>query len=435
MRRSAHLAHVFAGVLIAVPAQAAIGITTEHLPPGRVGAAYSVQLTQTGGTDPRWSVTLGELPPGLQLAANGVILGIPTSAGQYAARIRVEDMLQGEATADFVLIIDSQGSIGLATTSLPEASIGVPFMFAISASGGTAPYGYQIIGGAPQWLFMASDGNMSGTPDAEGTHPLTISIIDSDGASGSGMINLVVRGASALGIDTTADRVPPGVVGTFYEFRFEASGGTEPYAWSLSGSLPSGLAFHEDTGIIEGTPTAEADAMVTVSVIDDESAQASLPVRIVIAGESEELRITLPSRIQLPFNTETRYPLTAAGGTPPYRWHLAGDLPAGLVMTGDAIEGTATSSVAALVTLTVLDDAEDMASSDITVHATNGDVSPRPPSSGGGRVGGSRRGSSGCACARPSSELPLAAPILLLGLCLLVVRRRDQRQRLPRGSR
>ena len=45
-----------------------LGITTTSLPPAHVGSAYSATLAATGGTSPyTWSISAGQLPPGLTL--------------------------------------------------------------------------------------------------------------------------------------------------------------------------------------------------------------------------------------------------------------------------------------------------------------------------------------------------------------------------------
>ncbi len=52
--------------------------SSDSLPPGLVGAAYSQTLTASGGSQPlTWSITAGTLPPGLSLSPNGVISGTP----------------------------------------------------------------------------------------------------------------------------------------------------------------------------------------------------------------------------------------------------------------------------------------------------------------------------------------------------------------------
>ena len=66
---------------------------TSALPAGTVGTAYSGTLTAAGGTPPyTWSVTRGNLPPGLHLdRATGVISGKPKQASTKKFTITVTD--------------------------------------------------------------------------------------------------------------------------------------------------------------------------------------------------------------------------------------------------------------------------------------------------------------------------------------------------------
>jgi hypothetical protein len=62
------------------------------LPDGTVNQNYSQTLQASGGKSPyTWSKTVGDLPPGVTLAASGTISGKPTTAGTYTFTVKVED--------------------------------------------------------------------------------------------------------------------------------------------------------------------------------------------------------------------------------------------------------------------------------------------------------------------------------------------------------
>jgi hypothetical protein len=69
-------------------------IVTPDLPAGQVGAPYFAELDSVGGQEPiMWSPVVGSspLPPGLVLAASGMITGTPTAAGVFPFTVMVSE--------------------------------------------------------------------------------------------------------------------------------------------------------------------------------------------------------------------------------------------------------------------------------------------------------------------------------------------------------
>ncbi|MGH9759877.1 MAG: putative Ig domain-containing protein, partial [Blastocatellia bacterium] len=81
----------------------AVAISTASLPAGQAGLAYpSSQLAAAGGTTPySWSVSRGQLPPGLALSSQGTIAGTPSAAGQWSADLAVRDATGSSATRGY----------------------------------------------------------------------------------------------------------------------------------------------------------------------------------------------------------------------------------------------------------------------------------------------------------------------------------------------
>jgi hypothetical protein len=80
----------------------------------------------------------------------------------------------------------------------------------------------------------------------------------------SGSLPFVITG----GLTITTTSLRRGMVGVSYSDGLAASGGTQPYSWSLaSGSLPPGLTLNSSTGAITGTPTTAGTSSFTAQVI------------------------------------------------------------------------------------------------------------------------------------------------------------------------
>ena len=80
-------------------------VTTETLPGGTIGAAYSQRLFANGTEPITWHVTAGELPKGLNLnEATGEISGTPTAVGTATFTVKAENSV-GSATRELSITI------------------------------------------------------------------------------------------------------------------------------------------------------------------------------------------------------------------------------------------------------------------------------------------------------------------------------------------
>jgi hypothetical protein len=133
-----------------------LGITTTSLPAGTVGAAYSATLAATGGTPSyTWSISAGNLPPGLTVApATGVISGTPSSAGSSSFTAMVTDSASPHNTASQALAIS--------VTATPATDQYGGLMSLTSPGGITGKWGvekYPTADGYGRWLFTTPAGH------------------------------------------------------------------------------------------------------------------------------------------------------------------------------------------------------------------------------------------------------------------------------------
>jgi hypothetical protein len=270
-------------------------IMNPALPSATLSHNYSAALGAAGGVAPyTWSVTSGNLPPGLNLVSvppNWVISGTPTTVGTYPLTLHVADSQTPPATASAPLSITVNATVTqltVLTTSLPAGSQNIGYNVMLAATGGVTPYSWSVTAGSlPIGLSLnSSTGAITGAPSGAGISNFTVRVTDSNSppATASAPLSIIITPAVLLSITTTS--LPSGNVGNAYSATLTAIGGVYPYTWSItSGALPDGLHLNPSTGAITGTPTTVGTSNFTVQAADSETppVTASAPLSIVIS--------------------------------------------------------------------------------------------------------------------------------------------------------
>src|ERR1035441_8804018 len=142
--------------------------------------------------------------------------------GQHAAR-RLRFLVAG-LLASTVLVCQAKPLQITTPPVLPPGTVGVPYSQALSATGGTAPYGWFLTGGTlPAGLTLNLGGTITGTPYISGTFGFTARVVDA--ALQSVTKDLTITINPALGITTSS--LPTGTVGVAYSQALGASGGSD----------------------------------------------------------------------------------------------------------------------------------------------------------------------------------------------------------------
>jgi hypothetical protein len=185
-----------------------------------------------------------------------------------------------------LLAVDLQAEIMVITTSsLPDATTGLPYSVTIQKSGGgTSPYTWSLGAGTPSWLTINKrSGVLSGTAGPVNNYHVTVTLTDAKKVTTTRGFTLFVNpGSSALAVNTIT--LPAAVVAQPYTATLAATGGTAPFTWSVaSGSLPPGLSL-STAGSLSGTPSALGSTGFAVAVHDSTGATATAPLELTVGG-------------------------------------------------------------------------------------------------------------------------------------------------------
>ena len=310
-------------------------ITTSSLSSGEIGSNFDQTIEVTGGdgTNYAWSLTSGELPPGLGLGSSGSITGTPTAPGTSNFTVGVES---GSKIANKPLSITIVDSLAVSTSSLPDGTVNALYSQILEAAGGSGTYSWALTaGGLPTGLSLSSTGSISGTPTEAGTSSFSVTVT-SEGISTSATLSIAVNNTLSISTSAPSD----GVAGLTYEYTLEGIGGDGSYSWSiLSGSLPDGLSL-SSVGVITGTPTAAGTSSFSVEVTSA-GQTASRTLSLTVA---EGLTVTTNSLPSASVGVAYSQSLAAQAGDGSYSWSLSsGTLPTGLTLsTQGVVSGTPT---------------------------------------------------------------------------------------------
>jgi hypothetical protein len=224
------------------------------------------------------------LPAGLSLATDGVLSGTPTAPGTTSFTANVSS---GGANSQRQFSLDVAAALQIAAPATQVAEVAVPVTIELNATGGNAPYRWELTQGSlPTHMgFIADQGNGSkamikGVPANPGSFPLSFRVTDVLGRSTLHTITLGVTDKLRL---TSVKTPHVGHVAKLFQAHGVAEGGYGKRSWTVArGVLPAGLNLDSNTGLITGKPARRGRFVFYLTVKDELGAARSIKITIVI---------------------------------------------------------------------------------------------------------------------------------------------------------
>lgn len=151
-------------------------------------------------------------------------------------------------------------------TTLPDGQVQLPYDDTLSATGGTPPYNWSVVGGSlPPGLGLSSDGDLSGTPTSSGTWQFTAGVGDAANgfATGTFVVSIDQSFATPGGVVIKSGNIGMGIVqwgNLNVPDQAPSAQGTTTYGLRY---LPTGNEFTGPGCPCEGWGVADQSSLVT----------------------------------------------------------------------------------------------------------------------------------------------------------------------------
>ena len=246
----------------------AVGATQQFVATG----TYSDTSTQNLTSQATWASSSAATAT---ITASGLATASASGATSISAAV-------GAVSGTTTLTVQATPLV-ITTASLPGGTQYQTYSANLTASGGKPAYSWSATGLPAGLSLNGSTGAITGTPAAAGSSTVTAQVTDANTTVTSKTFALTIAAAPPLAV--TSSSLPAGTTGTPYSTALTASGGLQPYSWTIpAGALPPGLTLNPGTGVVSGTPTTTGLFSFTATVKDSVPQSASATLSITVSS-------------------------------------------------------------------------------------------------------------------------------------------------------
>ncbi|WP_447096819.1 putative Ig domain-containing protein [Pseudomonas sp. CF10PS3] len=257
----------------------------------------------------------------------------------------------GTSSPATVTITVTAPTLIITPATLGAFTVGSAYSTTLSASGGSAPYAFSASNLPSGLTLNPSTGIISGTPSAPGAYSSTVTVTDSNGATGSitfsGTVSVALPVASAVSATVAANS-------SANPITLNLSGGAATSV-AVASAASHGTATASGTSITY-TPTAGYSGADSFTYTASNASGTSSPATVTITVTAPTLVITPATLGAFTVGSAYSTTLSASGGSAPYAFS-ASNLPSGLTLNPSTgiISGTPSAPGAYSSTVTVTD--------------------------------------------------------------------------------
>jgi len=321
---------------------------------GTASSPFSETFTESGGVgSPTFTLATGTLPTGLTLVANGVLSGTPTQTGSFPITVTSTDANGCSGTGTTYTIVIACQVITVNNPANANGTANSAFSETFTNTGAIGAVTYSLASGTlPAGLTLAANGVLSGTPTQTGSFPITVTVTDSNGCTGTGGTYTIIIGCQTITVTNPANTA--GTASSPFSETFTQTGAIGTATFTTASTLPTGLTLSA-AGVLSGTPTQTGSFPIVVTVTDSNGCTGTSSTYTLNIG-CQTITVTNPANtagtVSAPFS-ET-FTQTGAIGTATFT--TASTLPLGVTLAANGVlSGTPTQPGSFPIVVTVTD--------------------------------------------------------------------------------